>query len=108
MSITVEECLKLPSLRNSRVVAGEKGVSNIVNSVTVLEIVDNVIFDLGKPVKNSDMVLTSFYTIKDDPKAQCDHINYMYNSGDACVVIYYVGVFIKEIHPSLLGKWPTG
>ncbi len=102
MSITVEDCLKLPSLRNSRVVAGEKGVSNIVNSVTVLEIVDNVIFDLGKPVKNSDMVLTSFYTIKDDPKAQCDHINYMYNSGDACVVIYYVGVFIKEIHPSLL------
>ena len=102
MSITVEDCLKLPSLRNSRVIAGEKGITNIVNSVTVLEIVDNVIFDFGKPVKNSDMVLTSFYTIKDDPKAQCDHINFMYNSGDACVVIYYVGIFLKEIHPSLI------
>lgn len=102
MSITVEECLKLPSLRSGRVIAGEKGLSNIVNSVTVLEVVDNLIFDFGMPIKNSDMVLTSFYTIKDDPKAQCDHISYMYNSGDACIVIYYVGVFMKEIHPSII------
>lgn len=102
MSITVEECLKLPSLRSGRVIAGEKGLSNIVNSVTVLEVVDNLIFDFGKPIKNSDMVLTSFYTIKDDLKAQCDHISYMYNSGDACIVIYYVGVFMKEIHPSII------
>lgn len=102
MSITVEECLKLPSLRSGRVIAGDGGLSNIVSSVTVLEVVDNMIFDFGKPIKNSDMVLTSFYTIKDDPKAQRDHIEYMYNSGDACVVIYYVGIFIKELDPSVI------
>lgn len=102
MSITVEDCLKLPSLRRSRVIAGRKGLSNLVNSVTVLEVVDSVAFDFGKPIKNSDMVLTSFYTIKDDPKAQCDHIDYMCHTGDACLVIYYLGVFMKEIHPSVI------
>lgn len=102
MSITVEECLKLPSLRSGRVIAGRKGLSNIVSSVTVLEVVDNMIFDFGKPIKNSDMVLTSFYTIKDDPKAQRDHIEYMYNSGDACIVLYYLGIWIKDIDPSII------
>lgn len=102
MSITVEDCLKLPSLRSGRVIAGRKGLSNIVSSVTVLEVVDNMIFDFGKPIKNSDMVLTSFYTIKDDPKAQRDHIEYMYNSGDACIVLYYLGIWIKDIDPSII------
>lgn len=37
MSITVSDILKLPSLYGATVIAGENGLSNPVESVTVLE-----------------------------------------------------------------------
>lgn len=102
MSITVADCLKLPSLRNSKVIAGEKGLSHIVNSVSVLEATDKSVFDFEMQVDNSDLMLTSFYSIKDNPEEQCRHIENMYNLGDAAVVIYYVGIYLQEIDPSLI------
>ena len=40
MYLTVRECLTLPSLRLGKVVAGEKGLDAIVNTVSVLEFDD--------------------------------------------------------------------
>ena len=37
MSITVRECLKLPSLRNAEVLAGHAGLDQYVSTVSVLE-----------------------------------------------------------------------
>ncbi|MGF6375786.1 hypothetical protein M2140_000856 [Clostridiales Family XIII bacterium PM5-7] len=102
MSLTVADTLKLPSLRLGTVVAGHKGLNRVVSSVSVLEVIDEAVFDFTKPVNNGDMLLTSFYSIKDDPEKQRQHLEYMYHLGDSCIVLYYVGIFIKEIHPSLI------
>ncbi len=102
MSLTVSDCLKLPSLRAAKVVAGHAGLSHIVNNVSVLEIYDAALFSLDAAVNDSDMTLTSFGAIADDYALQCKHIEHMHHCGDAAVVIYYVGIFLKEIHPSLI------
>lgn len=102
MSITVADCLNLPSLRMGKVVAGKCGVNRIVNNVSVLEVIDESTFEIGKAVTSGDILLTSFYKIKDNPKEQCKYLEYTYSTGDACIILYYVGVFIKELHPSVL------
>ena len=63
MSLTVSDCLKLPSLRSAKVIAGHKGLSNIVNNVSVLEIYDAELFSLEAPVNDSDMTLLSQITM---------------------------------------------
>ena len=40
MSVTVSDLLKLPSLRQAKVIAGHGGLSKIVSSVSVLESTD--------------------------------------------------------------------
>ena len=37
MAITVSDCLRLPSLREAKVVAGHKGLNKFVTTVSVLE-----------------------------------------------------------------------
>ncbi len=102
MSLTVSDCLKLPSLRNARVLAGEQGLNHIVNNVSVLEIYDVSLFSLDPAVNDGDLTLTSFRGIAGDYELQCRHLEYMHSIGDAAVVIYYEGIFLKEIHPSLI------
>lgn len=102
MSLTVADCLKLPSLRNCKVLAGQRGLGHIVNNVSVLEIYDDSLFSLESAVNDSDLTLTSFSEIADDYQLQRRHIEQMYALGDAAVVIYYVGIFLDEIHPSLI------
>ena len=38
MSITVHDCLNLPSFHSSKLIAGKKGLDRIVSSVSVVEI----------------------------------------------------------------------
>lgn len=102
MLFTVADCLKLPSLRDCTVAAGKKGLNHIVNGATVLENYDSSLRDLEQPVNNSELVLTSFSTIKDDIGQQCDYIRHMYYTGDAGLIIYYVGVYLPDIHPRLI------
>lgn len=102
MSLTVADCLKLPSLRNCRVLAGERGLNHIVNNVSVLEIYDVSLFALEPTVNDGDLTLTSFQAIAEDYELQCRHIEQMHSIGDAAVVLYYVGIFLKEVHPTLI------
>ena len=37
MSVTIKDCLQLPSLSLGSVIAGEKGIDSIVNTVSVVE-----------------------------------------------------------------------
>ena len=65
MSITVSDCLKLPSLRYGRVIAGKKGLTNIVNNASVLEIVDMDLSlrEYDEVYKNGDLLITSFSAV---------------------------------------------
>lgn len=102
MSVTIADCLKLPSLRSCRVIAGERGLQHLVNSVSVLEVFDSDTFEIEQPINNSELMLTSFASIKDDFELQRRHIENMYECGDAGLIIYYVGIYLEQIHPSLI------
>lgn len=102
MFFTVADCLKLPSLRDCSVVAGKSGLNHIVNGATVLENYDSSFMEMAQPINNSELILTSFSSIRHDLEKQCEHIERMYRAGDAAVIIYYAGVYLEEIHPRLI------
>lgn len=67
MSVTIKDCLQLPSLSLGSVIAGEKGLDSIVNTVSVVE------FDTpGDSYSiSNELLLSALYSIKDDVDAQC-------------------------------------
>ncbi|HHW07570.1 MAG TPA: PucR family transcriptional regulator [Clostridia bacterium] len=106
MAVTVADLLKLPSLRNAEVVAGRGGLHKIVSSISVLESVDpELLTDAHFPndeYYGSEIVITSFVNIKDDVELQCRNIRRLAEGGEVGLILYYVGIFMKEIHPRLI------
>lgn len=106
MAVTVADLLKLPSLRNAEVVAGKGGLQKIVSSISVLESVDpEVLNDAlfhNDEFNGSEIVITSFINIKDDVELQCRNIRRHAEGGEVGLILYYVGVFMKDIDPRLI------
>lgn len=101
MSITVRDCLKLPSFSQARVVAGTAGLSRSVNSVTVLEYADISVISADLFI-NHEMCITAFSSIKNDPEAQCAILRRMRDVGIVAVVLYYIGIFIPSLDERLI------
>lgn len=101
MSITVSDCLTLPALREAQVVAGRGGLERIVTSVSVLEYPDTSVLDEGLFIGN-EMMITALVSIKDDPSTQCEVLARLNEVGVVVVVLYYVGIFIKQLDPSVM------
>lgn len=106
MTVTVADLLKLPSLRNAEVVAGRGGLQKIVSSISVLESVDpELLMEAhfhNDEFYGSEIVITSFINIKDDVELQCRNIRRLAEGGEVGLILYYVGIFMKEIHPRLI------
>lgn len=101
MSVTVADCLKLPSLREATLVAGAQGLNRSVNAVTVIEYPDTVAITDEVMVGN-ELLISGLIHIKDDVGAQCRLIRHLYNLGGACLILYYVGVFMPEVDERLI------
>lgn len=107
MSVTVEDVLKLPTLRNARVVAGKNALQNIVNGVTVFEYkapmeLQDRFFQHTDRHLASCLVLTSFASIRDDEDLQLRYLRRIAVCGDAALVIFYSGVVMESVRPSLI------
>ncbi len=106
MAVTVADLLKLPSLRNAKVVAGKGGLQKIVSSISVLESVDpealNDKLFHNDEFNGSEIVITSFINIKDDVKLQCRNIQRLAEGGEVGLILYYVGLFMKDVDPQLV------
>lgn len=98
MSITIKDCLQLPSLSLGNVIAGHKGLNNIVNTVSVVEF-DN--YDDNFRTAN-ELLITAFYSIKDDVSAQCIAIEEFKRSGDVGMVLFYSDMILKSISPKVI------
>lgn len=98
MSVTVRDCLELPSLRSGRVVAGEKGLDSIVASISVLEFDD---YEDNFYIPN-EMTITSFYCAKDDVDEQCRIIRHCKKSGDVGLILFYSDIILKRIDERLI------
>ena len=98
MSITVRDCLNLPSLSTARLVAGHQGLDNIVTTISVIEF-DDYKDDFFVP---NEIVITSFYSVKDDVGEQCRILEHSKNSGDVAVVLFYSDIVMRGIDSRLL------
>ena len=101
MSITVADCLALPSLRDATVAGGSAGLNKIVASVTVLEYANVPL--LGKDLfAGSEILITAFATARNDVQKQCDILRHLYNRGVVAVVLYYIGVIVPKLDKKLI------
>ena len=98
MSITVRDCLNLPSLSSARVVAGHQGLENVVKTISVIEF-DDYDEDFFVP---DEIVITSFYSVKDDVDAQCRVLEHSKMSGDVAVLLFYSDIIMRGIDSRLL------
>ncbi len=101
ISVTVADCLKLPSLREANIVAGFEGLNNVVVSVSVLEYaVPSAL--TGNYFQNNEIVITAFISIKDDVEAQCATIRLLHEVGEVGLILYYIGVYLPELDERLI------
>lgn len=99
MSITLKDCLKLPSLSMGKVIAGREGLNNIVTSVSVMEFNDTDEPDILSP---NELLISALSCVKDDVDAQCRLIKKARRSGDVGLVLFYSDLILGEISPKLI------
>lgn len=110
MSVTVSDLLKLPSLRQARVIGGAGGLKRVVSSISVLESTDpgvliNEVFRHNK-YSGSEIVITGFLNCVNDVDLQCSNILKLIDGGEVGLVLYYVAC-ISPMWISGLLRSPT-
>ncbi|MBP1559534.1 MAG: PucR family transcriptional regulator ligand-binding domain-containing protein [Oscillospiraceae bacterium] len=106
MSVTVADIMKLPCLKDAKVVAGAGGMSKVLSSVTVLEFSDPN--DVQREILSnidfygSEMVITAFANIPDNVEQQCANIKRLASVGEAGMILYYVGILMPRVDPALI------
>lgn len=106
MSVTVEDILRLPCLREACVLAGSGGLQRTVSSITVLEysaanalqerIFNNIIF------YGSEIVISAFANAAEDVDVQCANIRMLAEAGEVGLILYYVGIIMPFVDERLV------
>lgn len=87
MSVTVSDLLKLPSLRQAKVLGGAGGLQKVVSSISVLESSDpsvliSEVFPRDK-YSGSEIVITGFLNCINDVDRQCSNLMRLIDIADA-------------------------
>ena len=98
MSVTLRDCLKLPSLSLGRVIAGHGGLDNIVATVSVMEFDDEEEEDFVTP---NELLISALYCVKDDVQAQCRMLRQCKNNGDVGLVLFYADMILGSVDERL-------
>lgn len=93
MSITVRDCLFLPTLSLGYVAAGENGLNNIVNRIDVIEF----ILDEDEFATPNVLFITAFHAIRDNVEAQCRALYRYKKLGASAVVLFYSDLVIHSL-----------
>ncbi len=102
MSITVKDCFALPSLSGGTLIAGHHGLDEIVTRISVLEYDAGVEQESSKLFTYNELLISSFYSLKDDVTAQCKSLRYFKETGNVGLVLLYVGDILTAIDPLLI------
>ncbi|MBU5213806.1 PucR family transcriptional regulator ligand-binding domain-containing protein [Heyndrickxia oleronia] len=105
--VTVKDLLQLPSFRGAEVLTGKNNLNRTVSSLSVLE-VSNVDFfsQIIQSVQDEwyaeELVISSFYSIRDSVEKQCEAIQHLHDLGELGLILYYVGIVLPEIPDEVL------
>ncbi len=101
MSISMRDVLTLPCMREAQVLAGASGLGNVVSAVSVLEYTEPTELqeELFRNLEymGSELIITAFANVKDSVEDQCNVIRRLSATGDVGILLYYVGLFLKNI-----------
>ncbi|MEG0729625.1 MAG: PucR family transcriptional regulator [Anaerovoracaceae bacterium] len=98
MSITVQDCLNLPSLSQSKLIAGAGGLHKIVSSISVVEFWDSNKYNDFSP---NELLISAFYAFKDDEDYQCKVLKSLSETGAVALVLFYVDSILGEVSTNL-------
>lgn len=104
--MTVSDVMKLPSMVGAEVVAGHRGLSNPVESITVMEYgratetLDHLF--QGNQFSGNELIISAFASIWDDVDAQCLNVRKYHAVGHVGIALYYVGIILPEIDQRLI------
>ena len=98
--------MALPCMRSAKLLAGERGLDNIVTAVSVLEYPGRVeiqekLFQTHGYL-GSEFIITAFSSIGEDVDKQCEEIQTMYSTGSVGMVLYYMDLFVKRLDSRVL------
>lgn len=99
--ITVADVMKLPSMYGATILAGHAGISNSVESVTVLEYgqitstLDELFYQTE--FQENALIISSFATIADDVDAQCENIRRYHAIGCVGFILFYIGLILPSV-----------
>ncbi len=81
-NVSVEEVLTLPAMNGTTVVAGSKGLGNIVRAVNVMEVPDVEAF-----VRAGDLLLTTAYPVHQEPERLLSLVNVLHGRNLSALAI---------------------
>ncbi|MBR2673927.1 MAG: PucR family transcriptional regulator [Mogibacterium sp.] len=101
MKISVNDCLKLDSFRDGRLICCENDVGRRVRTVSVLDEAD---LDMGveRNGVREQMVITHFWISKDDIEAQKNAVTALGNKGISALVIYLNEEGVREVSDEVI------
>lgn len=106
MSTTINNILHLPCMHEAKVAVGENLLDRTVSSVTVLEYTKadelQATFQLHEGPRFNELTITAMFDICDDPDEQCKLIRSLMNYGVFAMVLFYLGIVVKKLHPKVL------
>jgi DNA-binding Lrp family transcriptional regulator len=101
MRITVEDCLKLDAFNGCKVLTGKRKSDRRVRSVSVLD-EDNIEKGIERNGIKEQMVITHFWSIKNDIPAQCRAVSGLGRKGISALVIYLSTEGIPEVDDAVV------
>lgn len=103
MSVSMVDCLHLPSFQGAEIISGEEQLGHAVNDISVLEIPNEQQLQyLDDTINDFEVCLTSFSGIADNVEAQCEVIRALADKGNVSLVLFYVGTVVKELHQKVI------
>ena len=93
--------MKLPSMYGATILAGHAGISNPVESVTVLEYgqITSTLDELFSQTEfqGNALIISSFATTADDVDAQCENIRRYHAIGSVGFILFYIGLILPSV-----------
>ena len=101
MKITVKDCLELDIFKNCKIVAGKRNLENSVRTVSVMDAADVETAVANNGVREQ-VVLTSFYAMKNDTLKQAQAVKELAACGLAALVVFHVSDADREDYVQMI------
>lgn len=105
--MNVQDILRLPSMKEAKIIAGESQSQCLVTTITVLEVSEPSLYS-QMPIKGeysgNELVLTSFAQIAKNIEKQLEIVSILHQHNQLGIVLYYVGLIMPDVSEKLIEK----